>query len=386
MQVINFLKMNDWPINKLFFVLFTLQISLLGIIGLNLIGLKIPILREIIAFIYLTFIPGILILRILKLHNLTNIESVLYTVGLSISSLMFLGFFVDIVYPLFGILKPLSTLYLMVTITGFVIILAFVSYKTDKDYSNPDFINIDNSIINQFLFLLLIPVLSIFGTYLMNLYNINTLLLILIILVSIIFLMLSFNKFDKKLQTFAIFIISISLLYQGWLISTYIWGADIYSEYGFSKMVIDYGYWNWNVYQNTNAMLSITMLGPIYYYISNLDLTWIYKIIYPFLFSLVPLGIYQIVKKQTNKKIALLSTFFFVSTTFFSVWVIPFKQELAELYIVLITLIILNEKMDKKKRFISIGIIWIFFNCFPLWNSLFLFIFYFICLDFFIIS
>ena len=183
----------------------------------------------------------------------------------------------------------------------------------------------------------------------MNFYNINTFLMILIILISIIFLMVSFNKFDKKLHTFALFIISITLLYQGWLISTYIWGTDIYSEYGFSKMIIENGYWNWNLYQNTNAMLSITMLGPIYYFISSLNLTWIYKIIYPFIFSLVPLGLYQIVKKQTNEKIAFLSSFFFVSTTFFSVWVIPFKQELAEFYIILLTLLILSEKMDKVK-------------------------------------
>ena len=349
MKVINFFKMNDWPISKFLTIVFVIQISLLGIIGLEFIGLKIPVLRELIAFIYLTFIPGILILRIFRLHDLSTIESIVYSVGLSISTLMFLGFFVDIFYPLLGILKPISLQYLLFTITGFVLLLAVLSYIIDKDFSSIDFIDLNGPIFNQFLFLLLIPFLAILGTYLMNFYNINTLLLIVIILVSIIFLLVSYNKFDKKLHTFALFIISITLLYQGWLISTYIWGTDIYSEYAFSKMVIDYGYWNWNLNQNTDAMLSITMLGPIYYFISNLNLTWIYKIIYPFLFSLVPLGMYHIIKKQTTVRIAFLTSFFFVSTTFFSVWVIPFKQELAELYIILLTLILINEKIDKRK-------------------------------------
>ena len=152
--------MNDWPISKFLTFVFALQISLLGIIGLEFIGLKIHILRELIAFIYLTFIPGILILRILRLHNLPTIESILYAVGLSISSLMFLGFFIDIFYPFFGILKPLSMPYLLTTITGFVIFLSILSYIIDRDFSNPDLMDLSSSIFNQFFIFIIYSIFS----------------------------------------------------------------------------------------------------------------------------------------------------------------------------------------------------------------------------------
>ena len=349
MVINNFIKMNDWEISKFLTVIFALQISLLGLVGLDLIGFKIPILREVVAFIYLTFVPGVLILRILRLHKLSNIETLLYTVGLSISSLMFLGFFINLLYPLFGISKPLSTNYLLITLTGFVLFLSLLSYFIDRNYSAPDFIDLYDLSSPTFLFLCLIPFLAVFGTYLMNFYNVNSIILTLIVLVSIIAVLVSFDKIPKKLEAFALFIISISLLYQGWLISMYIWGGDIYSEYYFSKLVIENSYWNWSISQNTNAMLSITILGPFFHNISDMSLTWVYKIVYPFLFSLVPLGLYHIVRKQTTDKIAFLSSFFFVSTIFYSVWVIPFKQELAELYIILLTLLIIDITMDKKK-------------------------------------
>ena len=65
--------MNDWEIKKFLSVILSIQLALWGVIGLDAMGIQIPIIRQLIGFIYLTFVPGILILRILKLHNLGNI-------------------------------------------------------------------------------------------------------------------------------------------------------------------------------------------------------------------------------------------------------------------------------------------------------------------------
>lgn len=81
MQINNPLQINDWEIKKFLTVVLAIQLAVFGIIGLDAIGLQIPILRQLIGFIYLTFIPGIIILRILKLHKLANIETLLFPVG-----------------------------------------------------------------------------------------------------------------------------------------------------------------------------------------------------------------------------------------------------------------------------------------------------------------
>ena len=60
---------------------------------MNFIGINIPFLRDVLGFIYLTFIPGVIILRILKLHEIGSIESFLYSVGLSLATIMFTWIF-----------------------------------------------------------------------------------------------------------------------------------------------------------------------------------------------------------------------------------------------------------------------------------------------------
>ena len=93
MQINNPLQMNDWEIKKFLKLILAIQLAMLGVIGLDFTGLQNPIIRQFVGFIYLTFVPGIIILRILRLRKLGNIETLLYTVGLSIATLMFTGLF-----------------------------------------------------------------------------------------------------------------------------------------------------------------------------------------------------------------------------------------------------------------------------------------------------
>ena len=141
MQINNLLQMNDWKIEKFLKVILAVQLAMWGVIGLDAIGIQIPILRQFIGFIYLTFVPGILILRILKLHKLGNIETLLYTVGLSIATLMFTGFFMNMLYPFFGISGPISFVPLIVTISVVVLILCVLCYMRDKDFADPGFVD-----------------------------------------------------------------------------------------------------------------------------------------------------------------------------------------------------------------------------------------------------
>lgn len=116
--------------------------------------------------------------------------------------------------------------------------------------------------------------------------------MILIILLAIISLLIAFDKFiPKNLYPLAVFVIAISLLYHNSLISMYIWGWDTHHEYYLSNLVIANPLWVSTIPYAVNAMLSIVMFAPIVSSICNMSLTWVFKIIYPLLFSLVPLGL-----------------------------------------------------------------------------------------------
>lgn len=352
MDINNPFQINDWKFSKFLKIILSIQFAMWSTIALDAVGFQIPIIRQFIGFFYLTFVPGILILRVLKLHKLGNIETTLYTVGLSITTLMFTGLFMNVVYTFFGISKPLTELSFIITISILVFLLCVLSYARDKDFSNPTFINFENLLSSPALFLLLIPFMSVFGTYLFNFYNINFLLMFLIIIVAILCILIGLDIFiPRSLYSLAVFVISISLLYHRSLISIYLWGYDIHTEYYFANLVKINSFWDSGIPGNVNAMLSVTMLGPIFSNICNLSLIWVFKIIYPLLYSLVPLGLYRIIKKKTNEKIAFLSSFFFMTIPpFFNAMVWTVRQQIAELFLLLLILLMTDKVINKTKR------------------------------------
>lgn len=324
-------------------------LALLGTIGLDVVGLGIPFLRQVIGFIFLTFIPGFLLLRILKFHELSTLEVFLYSVGLSISFLMFIGLSLNALYPLVS--KPISTMPLAIAISISVLVLCIFGYKRGKGFAGLNRVGFKDILSPPALFLCSIPVLSILGTLSVAFYGNNLILLFMIVLISFTVALVAFDRFiPKKLYPLAIVTIAVALLYSSTLISTYLTGWDINLEYYFSNLVITRSFWNLSIPNSFNAMASIVMLSPVYSSILGMDDAWVFKIIYPLLFSLVPLGLYRVYQKLTDEKVAFLSVFFFMSFfTFFTEMIALARQEIAELFLVLLLLLIVDKKVGSVK-------------------------------------
>ncbi|WP_171899122.1 DUF2206 domain-containing protein [Methanobacterium congolense] len=342
--------MNDWNIKKFLMVILSIQFAIWGLIGLDSINIHIPILRQLICFLYLTFVPGMLILRILKQHDLGNIETTVYAVGLSIASLMFIGFFINYLYPVIGFLKPISMKYLIVTISVLVLFLSFIAYLRDRDFSSN--VSIDSGYLTNptVLFFCILPFLTVFATYIFNLNGSNILQMFILFIIALVpLLMLKFGS--KEFYPFVIFITSLCLLLHTSLISNYIWGADIQHELYLSNFVLTNSYWNMSIQDNCNAMLSLVVLAPIMAIMLKMKVIWIFKIIYPMIFALVPVGLYKVFYKQTNTEIAFLASFFFISMhIFYTIMPALARQEIAELFFVLIILLILNKEIKPINR------------------------------------
>ncbi len=355
-EISNPLLFNDWDIRTFIIIVITIQIALLSLSFINTNLIQIPFLIELISFIDLIFIPGYVILRILKLHNLSEIESVLFSVGLSVSFLIFIGFTLNMILPIIGFENPLTTINLVITFIGSILVLTVLCFIIDKNSVIDEKKVKFNSLFNpSFFYLCIIPFLSIFGTFILNNYNNNILLIANLILIAFTVILAVFEIIPKKYYPLAIFSISLSLLLHTSLISNYVWGWDIQQEYYLSNLVLSNNYWNYKLPYEINSMMSITILAPILSKISTISLTWIFKIVYPFLFSLVPLGLYYIFKNQTNKKIAFLSVFFFMSIfTFYIEMNQLARQEIAELFFVLLIILLVSETTQISKKFLFV--------------------------------
>ena len=352
----NPLQMNDWGIKKFFIVVLSFQISMLGLAVLSGFDITIPILPQVLGFIYLTLLPGIIILRLLRMHRLGSIVTLLYTVGLSLTFNMFLGFSLNFIYLAIGIAHPISLIPLFSTWAIVLGLLCIGAYLRDRNYSYPNNWKLAELLSPSVLFFTLLPLLAIAGALAVNYYNNNIVLLVLMALIALAaIVIISTNIIPTHLYPLAVFSIALALLWHYSLISNHLTGYDIFSEYYYYIQVMKTGYWNPAIPHTYNAMLSVTILPAVYTYFLNMPGEAFFKIIYPLLYALVPLALYAIYCKQLSGRQAFASAFFFMSIyVFFLLMPSGNRQMIAELFFVLLIMLIMDKQITSSGKILFI--------------------------------
>jgi len=331
---------------------FSLQLALFGLMGLDRIGIQIQFLRQIVAFVYLTLVPGSLILKLFRLDNsIPTTEFFLYSIGLSTAFLMFVGALINFLYPMIGISKPISEIPLFFTISIIVVFLCMILFLRKEEFKIfiPDTKEMSSPYVLSFT---LLPFISIFGAYFLNYYNNNIILLMLYGILSAIPLVILLSKFPNNIYPFVIWVISISLLFSIPLSNRYLESSsDAIVEYYYANLVRMHGVWDPSIRGSHNALLRIVMLHPIHSILLKMELIDVFRIIHPLLYSFTPVALYAAFKRQTNEKIAFLAVYFFMAVSSFY---IKFSRNtrtgIAELFLALFILLMTNRNISSTKR------------------------------------
>lgn len=344
---------NDWEIKKCLQWSLAILLAMLGLIGLAALGFDILILRQIVGFVFVTFIPGIIILRILRVHNVGIIESLVYSVGLSVAFAMFSGALINFTLPLIGIPKPISLTPVAVTLAVFTLILMAVAYMRDRAFVDKQKTKLSKKLqLPPVLFLIFLLLLTVLSVALIDAYQNNILLLVCLIAIAAVVGLAAFGKFiQPEVYPLAVFIMGLCLLYQTTLMSPYLIGSDIYVEHHFWRLVVDSGSWDASIPSTISSCTSITILAPVYSLLLNIDGVWVFKVIYPLLFSFMPLAMYHIFSQQMSSKKAFLAVFFFVSVPTFSLEMTSLcRQQIAELFFVLFIMLLVDRKLSLRPK------------------------------------
>jgi uncharacterized membrane protein len=328
------------------FLQFTLDVTVL---------FDVPVARQVIGFLYLTFVPGFIIVKLLKLDELDGLEIVLFSAGFGVAFLMIAGLFINEFSFLFGVSQPLSLVPLMIVLNSLMLMGGVLVYLKSEELEIWKSEPIEKSPFA--LLLLCLPILSVVGAMYVNVYGNNLVLLFTIISISVLFTVcvLSNKLLPSKLYPFAVLMIAIAVLYHSSLISNYMvhFGSDIPVEYFLFKTTENNAHWcstsplSWGIgYSRINAMLSVTIFPTVYSTLLKIDPTWMFKLLFPLIFVFVPMGLYQIWQTYLCKKYALISTFLFMAQeTFYTEMLGLNRQMIAELFFVLLLLVIVNKKM-----------------------------------------
>jgi len=318
-----------------------------------LIFLDVSVAKQIFGFAYFTIAPGLLIIQLLKPDEIRKMEILTFSVGLSVAFLMFIGLLVNELGFLFGIPWPLSPVPILTALNIFIF-ASTILVILRNNYSVLQKLRINGRPHQGHIFLLIIIITSIAGTIWMTMYKDNTILLLTLGLIALLFSIgaLSNKIFPSKIYKVAVLIASLAILLHAALVFKYpiSYGSDTSYELFIYESTETQGYWNSTLSQEQlhgrlNSMASLTILPTIYSKILNINPLYVRKIIYPIIFSIVPLALFQFWQKNFGHKRAFFAVFLFISsTTFFTEMIGLGRQMIAELFLALLLITIFNNK------------------------------------------
>jgi uncharacterized membrane protein len=339
---------NDWRLRDCLCVCGGISLLQVILVFLSQVGIDVPVIRQITGFVFITFIPGILLLRILKIHNINIVESIVYSVGLSLSLIMLGLALADVTLPLVGIRQPLAPVATILTLAALYTVLMALAWLQERRAELPNITKTRPALsLNSVLFMVLILALVVVGVKVSDLTGNNLIIIASLLLIAAAVGLAAYRRFiQPAAYAFALFIISLGLLYQTTLMSPFMVGTDVYAEYQVYRTAASAGVWLYTLPSTINSCLSIVILAPVYAGMLGISGIWVFKAVYPILFSFLPLALYRIFRIQTGQFRAFLAAFFFMAVPTFSLELTSLaRQQVAELFMGLTILLLVDRKI-----------------------------------------
>jgi len=317
------------------------------------ISIDIPVLRQFLGFLYVAFVPGVLLLYIFKLHNLNLTVKILLSVGLSAAFFLISGLIINTLSLTVGFQEPLGTVPLLVYYGIITVALVVIAYFRNRDTALT-IPNLSFTVVDKLVLLVpaLFPLLVILGTRSLNLYDNNSLIIAVFILIAIYIVVVSLcrNRVTEGIFPIVIFLISISLLLALPLRSGHIvFGADTGREFYFFHETLSNLHWKMWQPSLVNSCLSITILPTIYHSLLKVDPDIIFKYFVCFLFAFTPLIIYTLARRYVSSFLAFLAAFFYMSQPVFLYTAVVVRINVGVFFIALALLVMFHTEINAIK-------------------------------------
>ena len=355
-------KMEEWTkVNqRTFIIILLIQGITLAFFYYDSEIISFPLLKNFLLFINLFFIPGFLILKLIRFQASDYIDTFLFTFGTSISFLIILTLIIStilhIIIP-FSLTAQNFLIFYEICILILILSIFFLENFNKNQYfkkSNQNIFFLSYPELKQKLKNLLpycllswvMIILSIFASK-TGAFSDNTQLYIALdLLITITILFFGIKKSCTPIQyAIIIFGISLSLLFQHSLLSDFVVGMDIQSELSYTINIVQNGFWDISINSQVNSSAGSLLLASLFSILFKVNLQWTFKIIFPLILAFVPVILFQIYRDIFKEKIAFLSVIFFISFfSFYDLMISLPRQILAELFLCLILLLIIKYK------------------------------------------
>jgi uncharacterized membrane protein len=336
----------------LFITLFLILINILVGFGINFLYL-----RQILGFLFLILVPGLLLMLCFKVRTVKFWEFLVYTVGLSIAFIMFAGLAINLALPALNITdKPLSLGPILINFNLFLIILGAVAYKRNADFQPVQITVPKLDALNNIFFIipLIFPVLSILGSFILNNHGPNTLTLIMLlgITVYVISVILFRKRLNPNIWPWIILLISVSLLLMCSLRSWYVSGWDISQEEYVFRLAQENQIWSMKFFQDSyNSCLSLSILPTVLNLFVDINSQFIFKLLFPLIFIFHSLTVFLIFRRYAPNVFSFIASFLYFGSGYYNLgFSALIRQEIGFLFFGLMLLILFSKEIYSKTK------------------------------------
>jgi len=314
------------------------------------------------GFVLLTFVPGLLILRVIR-DRFRPID-MLYAVALSLAFSMFVAWLANAVYRQLQIIpKPFTGTTLVWIYVGVIGALTASAWYLTRNQTPVDEIRRAFTYIYEYnikvvLLLLTLPVLGVSGALFINRVSENS--IALSVLAACAVLPLLVLQFDGKRRYLGLSILAISfaLVLQRALLATHLAFGDGMAEYSIAQSILSTGYWI-----PTGTKAAMVRIGPMqaaYKLVMDIPLLWVFKIAHPVVFAFTPVIGYLLSVRYFSKEVAFLggALYVFLPETY---RLLPrnTRTGAAIFFTAILVAIILDSGIQKRHRnFLALAFFW----------------------------
>lgn len=360
----DFLQANDWKFSRFAALVLTLQAIVLLLIFLDGYGLVPLYLRGLVTFLFYSYVPGLVLLRVLRVHRLGAVLNTILSVAASVAIMMFVGFAINYIYLELNGSLPFTLTIVAISQVITLFLLLSLAFVIDRHCTHEPMLDISPFLTAPALSLYSLPLVAVLATYLLNGWNIAWLQIVLLLMIAAAVMALLIIRVPYSLYPVAVVCIALAVLFHTSLVSRYVveW-ADISFEYWSANQTLLNGYWSMFIAERTDSVLSVTVLVPIFVLLTGLDLNIVFKVCYPAILALIPLGVYSITRVRLGSRAALLAAFLIISgTVFFTEFLGLARQIVAELMLVAVAALLLHRSALPVNRtllawFLALGMV-----------------------------
>jgi|GEM_PF-5373021 len=301
------------------------------------------------------FIPGAGMMRIIGMHGHDLSRSAMYSLALSILMVMFLGFGVNLLHYAGIIERPYSQIPVVTAFSIMIVVVTAIAAWWDKEYYTPKVLGplVPNDF-SLMAFAMFPPFVTVIGTSLTGFNDDRTLLWLVVGILCLMPLAVLSHRFKR--YDLLVLSLSVSILFHRVLMTNFLFGYDVFSEYAAGRIATDNGWWNISEYRamfgsSANSSMAIITMAPMLTNLTGIDTLELLKFVYPFIFSFIALGVFKVIQSQLGTAPAYLGVCLMMGyIAYYNLLSQMAKQQMAEIFLVVLLLVFTDSLLSKHKK------------------------------------